>query len=140
MCTVLSGVNLTLNGVTIPSDGYVLVTDIGAYASGLYCNTDRIDCCRASDASDGLAQGHWYFPDGTQVGSFTQESAYDPSRNFFSRDRLTGVVRLNRQGNPPWRGHFFCVVPNAAGVYVIMYVNIGEYNCACVLSSTASAY
>ena len=77
-----------------------------------------------SDA-DGVGQGHWYLPDGTQVGSFTQKKD-DPTLNFFSRDRHTGVVRLNRQGNPMERGRFRCEVPNAAGVNVIVYVNIGE--------------
>ena len=118
---------LSLNGETIPNDGYVLVTDIGVGVSGLYCNTDRSGCCRGSDAPDGVAQGHWYLSDGTQAGSYTQEIANDPTGNFFTRDRLTGVVRLNRYGNPPERGRFHCEVPNAAGVMVTMYVNIGEW-------------
>ena len=99
---------------------------------GLYCSTDRSDCCRGSDAPDGVAQGHWYRPDGTQVGSFAQEIQFsnDPTEleNFFSRNRGTGVVRLNRYGNPPERGCFHCEVPNPDGVMVTMYVNIGEYH------------
>jgi hypothetical protein len=47
------------------------------------------------------------------------------------------VVRLNRQGNPTERGRFHCEVPNAAGVNVTVYVNIGEWF---VSSSTASFY
>ena len=126
---------LSFNRETIPSDGYVLVTDIGIGSDALYCNTDRSGCCRASDASDGVAQGHWYRPDGTQVGSYTQEYANDPTENIFSRDRLTGVVRLHRRGDPPERGRFRCEVPNAAGDMVTVYVNIGEWF---VSSSTAS--
>ena len=117
---------LSLNGVTIPSDGYVRISDIDINDAGLLCNTDRISCCRSSDP-DGVAQGHWYYPDGTQVESFTQEVAIDPTRNFFSRNRGTGVVRLNRSGNPPERGRFRCEVPNADGINVTMYVNIGEW-------------
>ena len=121
-----SGVYLSLNGETIPNDGYVVFSDIGADASGLICNTDRSGCCRSSDA-DGLAQGEWYRPDGTQVGSFTQEDAANTGpRNFFSRNRGAGVVRLNSIGTPPERGRFRCEVPNAAGVMVTVYVNIGE--------------
>ena len=116
-----------LSGVTIPSDGYVLASDIGADSSGLNCYTDRSDCCRSADGPDGVAQGHWYRPDGTQVGSFTQEAdSTGATTNFFSRNRGTGVVRLNRFGDPPERGHFRCEVPNAAGVNVAVYVNIGE--------------
>ena len=118
---------LSLNGVTIPSDGYVLVSDIGISSSGLHCNTDRSDCCSFSDHPSGVApQGHWYFPNGSEVMSFTIENAANPTRNFFSRDRRTRVVRLSRNRNPPDRGRFRCEIPNASGVIVTLYVNVGE--------------
>jgi hypothetical protein len=134
---------LSLNGVTIPSDGYVLASDIGTGDSGLHCNTDRSDCCRGVD---GVAQGHWYLPDGSQVGSLTVEDAANTgqTRYFFYRDRNTGVVRLNRLGNPSERGRFRCEVANAAGVMVTMDVNVGEWfvdyllNCVAVVSDTVS--
>jgi hypothetical protein len=125
MYFVLSGVFLSLNGVIIPNDGYVHISDIGIGGGGLHCNSDKSDCCRGAYATDGVAQGHWYRPDGTLVGSFTQEDSSDPTRNFFSRDRGTGVVRLSRYGNPPERGRFRCEVPNAAGNMVTVYMNIG---------------
>ena len=111
--------------MTIPNDGYVVFSDIGTDASGLLCNTDRFDCCRTSGSS--VAPGQWYLPDGTQVGSFTQEFANDPTENFFSRNRGPRVVRLNRFGNPSERGRFRCEVPNAARDIVTIYVNIGEW-------------
>ena len=129
---------LSLNGETIPSDGYVLASAIGIQSSSLYCNTDRRDCCRASSASDGVARGHWYRPNGTQIGSLMQQSAIYPTRKFFSRDRIRGAVRLNRFGNPSERGRFRCEAPNAAGDNVTVYVNIGEW--FVVSSSTASFY
>ena len=129
---------LSLNRRTIPSDGYVLASAIGTQSSGLYCNTDRSDCCRSSSASDGVARGHWYRPNGTQIGSLMQESAINPTRNFFSRDRVRGAVRLNRFGDPSERGRFRCEVPNADGDMVTVYVNIGEW--FVVSSSTASFY
>ena len=119
-------VYLSLNGATIPNDSYVLANDIGVGFTGLHCNTDRNDCCRGADHPSGVAQGHWYLPDGRQVGSYTQQNANDPTGNFFSRDRSTGVVRLNRNGYPSQRGHFRCEVPDASGVTVNLYVNIGE--------------
>ena len=122
-CT--SGVFLSLNGMTIPNDGYVLASDIGTDDGGLHCNTDRSDCCRTPDGT--IAQGHWYCPDGSQVGSFTAEDSNDPSRNFFSRSRSSGVVRLNHYGNPPQRGRFHCEIPNASGVIMTLYINIGEW-------------
>ena len=116
---------LSLNETTIPNDGYILASGIGAEDSGLHCNTDRSGCCRASDTPP----GQWYRPDGNQVGSFTDEAANTgATRNFFSRNRGTGTVRLNRFGTPPEsdRGRFRCEIPNADNNIVTLYVNIGE--------------
>ena len=121
---VLSGVYLSLNGVNISNDSYVLADDINEGNSGLHCNTDRSNCC---GASDGVAQGHWYYPDGSQVGSFTDGDTGPGPSNFFYRNRATGIVRLNRIGAPSERGRFRCEVLNAAGDMVTLYVNIGEW-------------
>ena len=124
-----TGVFLSLNGRNISNDGYVLVSDIGIGSTGLHCNTDRSDCCRGLDRSNGIAQGHWYLPNGNEVLSFTEEDMARPEPdNFFSRDRRTGIVRLNRNGNPPTadRGRFRCEIPDANGVTVTLYANIGE--------------
>ena len=114
---------ISLNGVAIPNNGYVLVNDIGEYDAGLHCNTDRSDCCRGAD---GTVQGHWYFPDRTQIGSYSMLDTGIP-RNFFYRNRFTRVVRLNRIGTPSETGRFHCEVVNAAGDMVTVYVNIGEW-------------
>ena len=119
---------LSLSGVTIPNDGYVLVSAIEIGSTSLYCNTNRSDCCRGSDHPEGAAQGQWYRPDGSEVMSFGIEDAANigPNRNFFSRDRRTGIVRLNRNGDPPERGRFRCEIPDVSGNIVCVYVNIGE--------------
>ena len=117
------GVSLSLNGVTVANDGYLLANDIGVGDAGLHCNTDRNGCCRTSD---GTAQGHWYLPDGTQIESFSTLDTGGP-RNFFYRNRFTRVVRLNRIGTPSERGRFRCEVMNDAGDNVTVYVNIGEW-------------
>ena len=115
---------LSLNGETIPNDGYVLASTIDSGANGLHCNTDRSDCCRGSDNPHYVAQGHWYHPDGTEVMSFTIENTADPwPHNFFFRDRVTGIVRI---GIPPDRGRFHCEIPNAVGDLMNLYVNIGK--------------
>ena len=108
--------------MAIPNDVYVLVTDIAEGDGGLLCNTDRSDYCRASD---GVAQGQWYLPDGSQIRSFTDVDTGSP-RNFFYRNRDTGIVRLNRIGTPSERDHFHCEIPNDDGDTVTLYVNIGE--------------
>ena len=127
---VLSGVTLSLNGVNITNNGYVLVTDIteggfgvtGMDDGGLLCITDRSDCCRVIHNPNGGGQGEWYFPNGTSVQ--IQGTRYGDS--IFYRNRDTKLVRLNRVGNPSERGRFRCEVPNADGVMVNLYVNIGE--------------
>ena len=118
----LSGVNLTLNGDTVSNDSTVLVTAIGEGSGGLFCNTDRSDCCRASTGV--AAQGHWYFPgpSGDRVLIENMRTG-----DFFYRDRGTGVVRLNRRNNPTERGRFRCEIPDINGDVVNLYVNIGEW-------------
>ena len=120
---------LSLNGVAIPNDSYVLASDIGVGDSGLHCNTDSSDCCRGRDNPNGGAQGHWSWWEWTWVRSFLDEDHTGSPRNFFSRDRVAGVVHLNRYGTPPTaeRGHFRCEIPDASGVNVTLYVNIGEW-------------
>ena len=141
---VVSGVYLSLNGKIIINDSYVLFADIGTDASGLQCNTEKIDCCRGSDAADGVARGHWYRPDGTQVGTYTEEEAdrSTMARNFFYRNRHAGVVHLNQLGNydPPdlETGRFRCEVPNADGDFVTMYVNISVWFVYPITSSGTS--
>ena len=68
--------------------------------------------------------------------SFTIEFAADPTRNFFSRSRSAGIVRLNRYGSPPQsqRGRFRCVIPDASGTDVTLFVNIGELFIAIIMN------
>ena len=123
--------SLSLDGETVPNDSYVIASNIGVdNNNALLCNTDRSDCCRGGDHPDGTtAQGHWYRPDGMEVMSFTIEDMADPTRNFFFRNRGTGIVRLSRRGNPPQsqRGRFRCVLPDTSGMDVTLFVNIGEW-------------
>ena len=119
----MTKVILLLYGETVPSDGYVLASDIGEGDGGLLCNTDRSDCCRSGD---GAAQGQWYFPD--PPGGQVLIKGTRTTGNFFYRDRGFRIVRLNRfgTGTPTERGRFRCEIPNADGVNVDRYVNIGE--------------
>ena len=95
-------------------------------SAGLLCNTDRSDCCGRSDHPAMAVQGHWYRPNMTKVMGFGIEYTVHPTRDFFFRDRGSGVIRLNRYGNPTDRGRFRCEIPNASDVNVTLYVNIGE--------------
>ena len=124
---------LSLNGQTIPNEGDVLASDIGeggndmtAMGGGLLCITDSSSCCRDGDNPNGGGQGEWYFPNGNQV-----EIQGTRTGDFFYRNRDARIVRLNRFGTstPPERGRFSCVVPNATGDMMTVYVNINIGKC-----------
>ena len=104
----------------IPNDSYVLASSIGGDSDGILCNTDRSDCCRIS------AHGHWYLPNRTVVGVYSQLIVTNPGGGFFARNRGDGIVRLYRFGNSSERGQFRCEIPNASGNTETRYVNIGE--------------
>ena len=126
--------SLSLDGETVPNEGYVIASIIGVENNALLCNTDRNGCCRSGDHPNGTAQGRWYRPNGTEVMSFTTEKAANPTQDFFSRNRGTGVVRLHRRGNPSQRGRFHCVIPDASGMDVTLFVNIGEWFIAIIMN------
>ena len=69
-----------------------------------------------------VARESGHFPNGTAVGIRGDRT----TGNLFFRDRDSEIVHLNSRGDPSERGHFRCEVPNAAGVMVTVYVNIGE--------------
>ena len=59
---------VTFMGETLPNHAYVDLSEVGLggiadAGSGdeLVCHSDLTTCCRGSD------QGHWYFPNGTQL-------------------------------------------------------------------------
>ena len=122
-----NNLGLCLNGLNVSNDSYVLASVIGMGDSGLHCSTsNRSGCCTGGYHGNVTAQGYWYYPNGSEVKSYTNENMLHMVRNFFFRDRGPGVVRLNHLGNPPERGRFRCEIPNADGVTVTLYVNIGE--------------
>lgn len=118
---MVSGVFLSLNGVTISNNSYIRFSDIGS--DGILCNTDRLGCCHSVDNPNGVAQGHWYNPDDVEVGAYYVEHSSN-HENFFARNRDTGVVRLYPTGIPTNRGRFRCDIPNIEGVGVSLFVNI----------------
>lgn len=116
-----AGISLSLNGAAIASNGFVNFGDIGGVpgtdASALLCHADGLmNCCRTSQI------GHWHFPDGMTVESFSEQKY---AMDVFARNRGdTGVVRLYHHGNPSERGSFYCNISAQADDNQIVYVNI----------------
>ena len=125
------GVSLSLKGADIANDGYVNVDDIGVGndSNALLCHTDKTDCCK----SPYMINGNWYFPNGTVVEGLSAIKKSNKSTNdTLARNRgNNGVVRLYRLGSPTDRGHFYCVVPNAAGNNQTIYVNLCKLIVVC---------
>ena len=111
--TPATGLYFTLRGAVYLPGESVLITDVGAFTTGvpedavssLVCVTSNVNtwCCRSSD---GGRVGEWFFPDGTML----------PRNSFyfdFSRSGYTHQVRLNRRRNAQTpTGNFNCIVPD----------------------------
>ena len=106
---------MSLRGTLIDNDGFVNASDIGVGYDALLCLTNVTNCCSGSNR-----MGEWHFPNGTVVGSFSDNGG-SPNNDFFSRNRDQSVVRLNRYSNPSERGRFRCELLGDT-----IYVNICE--------------
>ena len=109
---------MSLRGTPINNDSFVSPSDLGGLAmdnDSLLCLTNATDCCGGDNRT-----GDWFFPNGTLVGSFTDNGG-DISKDFFARNRDQSVVRLYRRNGPSERGRFRCELLNNT-----IYVNICE--------------
>ena len=111
----MTGLGFVLNGMSYPNGSTVLRTDIGEGAAALQCTTDRADCCRT------IRAGEFYFPNGTMVPIL----GADPSIHKYYRSRDNGFIRLNRI-NGMETGQFRCEIPDASGILVNLFINIGR--------------
>ena len=105
---MLTGPGLALKGAVFPNHG-VLRRDpsvIGEDEDALYCVTDDVTCCgtpptpdccvtpssRTGNGGSGNRQGDWYFPNGIQLSSGTDNG------NLWYARWLTGAVLMNFRG------------------------------------------
>ena len=114
----MADVYLSLNGIVIPNNGYVDISDIGSNDdTALLCHTNQPP--HPGSAHSG---GDWYGPDSTRVAYATVPG--------FTRNRDPMVVRLIRgtdwfTGTPP-EGIYQCSYYGAEfEVYVGLYYNTG---------------
>ena len=106
--SVVTGVYLQRDGVFLPDNSAVFISDIGNVDNNrLQCLTDRTPCCGSSQT------GEWNFPGGggtvpVQLGATT----------FFRNRGDDGTVNLNRVSNDVMMptGQYCCEVPDATGV------------------------
>ena len=129
MSLTISGVGLTLNGMSLTNNSIVTNTDIGTGAAALVCTTTYTPCC----SSFNNPETQWYFPNGTQV----QNILSLPYRR--TRGRFPGRVTLNRNSESTITGIFHCDIPDVSGVTQSLYVGIytsttGESCILCVFA------
>ena len=123
MCFLNSDVFLSLNGVVIPNNGYVIISDIGTANDdiALLCHTNHP--ADIPGGTDGMhSGGDWFRPDGSEV-------SFGASSVGFRRNRGSMVVKLYRNTastDPPVEGIYRCVVMDANDTLQTVYV--GLYN------------
>ena len=116
-----SDVYLSLNGVVIPNNGYVIISDIGTAGddTALLCHTNH-----PADTPGGTDEMHsggaWFRPNGNEVPS-------SASSVGFRRNRGSMVVRLYRNtGTNPVEGIYYCQIEDDTNLVHI--VSVGLYN------------
>ena len=112
----MADVYLSLNGIVIPNNGYVEISDIGS-------DDDTALLCHTNQPGSANSGGNWYGPDETRVSGSDVPG--------FTRNRDPMVVRLKRTSGTPPEGIYRCTIDDAAStpqtVYVGLY-NTGEGN------------
>ena len=94
----------------------MLLSDIGEGSNGLFCLTDRTQCC-TTEAGD--ARGSWRFPNGSSVARDNADLSFYAIRGYSS-------IRLNRRSDALAPTEIFiCRLPDeATGSDMIMYIGV----------------
>lgn len=120
---LIADVSIFHGGQRLPNNSLVTVNDIGEDLEGLFCLTNKEDCCDSV--------GTWLFPDDTVVTS-------QPDANVYELRGLS-ILSLNRAFEMEVdNGLFRCEIPSADGVTQTLYVGIysdgaGNLKMLCVL-------
>ena len=101
-----------LNGVFLPKNSIVLLSNIGVGSSALFCLTNVAECCTEVDNSP------WRFPNDTEVMEESSSDVY-MTRSFSS----SILSRKNRTVGPT--GVYSCMIPDSNS---IRSLSIGVYN------------
>ena len=107
-----SAVFFSLNGVIIPNDGYVDISDIGSTdGTALLCHTNRPPPFGSSHSG-----GDWYAPDGDRV--------HEDDVPGVTTNREPMVVRLKRTTGTPAEGIYDCSVMDDMSTNQTMFVGL----------------
>ena len=100
---MVSDVYLSLNGVVIPNNGYVVISDIDDTA--LLCHTNSV-----------FPVGDWFAPDGSRV--------FGTDVPGITSKRGSMVLRLRRTSANPPEGIYHCFIADDAYTFQSVYVGL----------------
>ena len=104
---------LSLNGIVIRNNGYVVINGIGSTDdSALLCHTNRPASPGGSNSG-----GDWFAPDGTRVDGTAVPG--------FTRNRGSMVVRLKKTGiGSQVEGIYKCFIADKTSKVLISYIGL----------------
>ena len=127
---------VTFKGETLPNHAYVDLNEVGLGGTAdvdsgdeLVCHSDLTTCCRGSD------QGHWYFPNGTQLQEAGSNNVPIVERKLHQQVRLqrgpvsgdipSGVYRCNIEtadnSDTATRGTVFVGLYGYGGMFLFIF-------------------
>ena len=113
---------LQLNGERFHNNSIVDPSDIGEGENGLFCLTNKVNCCR-DDGGLLRSRGEWYNPEGVDL---PHKDGLGGAEGFYN-NRGNSTVRLNRVGTGPSDfsgGLFRCEIPDTNDVFQNLYVGL----------------
>ena len=93
----------------------VLLSDVGEGSKGLYCLTDRTECCSVTSGGE---NGLWILPYGEVATSNT-------STNLYTTRAYSSITLNWRNATISPTGVFSCLVPDVENV--IKVINVGIF-------------
>jgi len=115
---LISGIDLTLNGVSYTNNSIVNITDIGTGSAALNCTTTLPKCCFSHQG------GGWFLPNGNVINN-SESLPY-----YRRRAEKPGAILLHRNPEGTTTGVFHCDVPAASDIpntTVIQSLYMGIY-------------
>ena len=107
-----------MKGVLYPNNSIVNIANVGINENGLYCVTNKQQCCRSSD---GGASGEWYLPGQASAIPGSGAQLIDN----FKKKRGPSTVLLNRRNNAMSPiGLYRCEVVDVTNVLQSVYIGL----------------
>lgn len=105
--------HIQFKSIPVPNHGFLLRGEIEEGRDGLFCVTNKSDCCHIGPNR----AGEWYHPNGSVVLPYL-------FNNNMYRNRNTSIARLNQRRDGGVNGMYRCDIPDVNGIIVSLYVGL----------------